>query len=69
MRNLLLIFVIACGGAGSRPEQPTPPDDKRVTCGGADVAVTSSAQCESSGACYQLPDGTWCTSTWHRYRW
>jgi hypothetical protein len=66
MRILVLIFAIACGGRSSQPERPVSPDTKRVTCSGADVPVTTSAQCDD-GACYQLPDGTWCTNL--RPRW
>jgi len=61
MRYLLLIFAVACGARTSRPEQPPVPDEKQFTCSGADLSVSSSAQCER-GACYQLADGTWCTN-------
>ena len=59
MRYLLLMLAVACG-KGTRPEQPTFPEGKQFTCSGADLSVSSSAQCESGAACYQLGDGSWC---------
>jgi hypothetical protein len=67
MRYVLVLVLVACGGTTSRPEHPTFPEERQVTCSGADVPVTSSAQCEESGVCYQLADGTWCTNI--RTRW
>ena len=63
MRYLLLIFCVACGIRGGRPETPSHPNRPEATCAGTDIPVTTSAQCEGSGSCYQLPNGNWCTST------
>ena len=60
MRYLLVILAVACGGKAGRPERPTGAEDKQLTCSGADLSVSTSAQCESGAACYQLADGSWC---------